>query len=162
MNPLRSVLAVSLSGCLLVSLLPRRAGAQTSAKSAVPDPNPELVGRLSKQLNITPQQATGGAGAIFALAKSRLNTADFSKLAGSVPGMDGFLKAAPSTKATSPLDSLGSMASGGAGGLASLAGSFKSLGLSPSMAGKFVPVLQDYIKSKGGSGVASMFTSALK
>jgi hypothetical protein len=126
------------------------------------NPNAELVGALTKQLKVTPQQATGGAGAIFGLAKSRLNPADFSKVAAAVPGMDRFLKAAPSGGGGSMLGSLASQAGGGMGGLASLAGSFQSLGLSSSMAGKFVPVLENYIGGKGGSGVASLFAGALK
>lgn len=161
MNPLRTLAVLFAIPCLFASLLNRGAAGQTPTKGAAPEPNSELVGKLTKQLNITPEQATGGAGAIFGLAKSRLNAADFSKLAASVPGMNGFLKAAPASKGT-PLDSLGSIAHGGTGGLASLAGSFKSLGLSPSMAGKFVPVLENYIKSKGGSSVANLFAGALK
>ena len=35
------------------------------------------------------------------------------------------------------------MVGGQAGGLASLAGSFESMGRSPSMAGEFVPVLEN-------------------
>lgn len=141
------------------------------------NPNPDLVSKLTQQLNITPQQATGGAGAIFGLAKSRLSPADFSKIASAVPGMDGFLKAAPATgapatgapaagapatSASSALGSLGSMAPGGLGGLSSLAGSFQSLKLSPATASQFVPVLENYISSKGGANVASLFTGALK
>lgn len=76
--------------------------------------------------------------------------------------MDALLKAAPSAKGGSPLGSLGSIAPSGTAGLASLAGSFKSLGLSPGMATKFVPVLENYVKSKGGSGLASLFAGALK
>ena len=124
-------------------------------------PNPELVGKLTKELKVTPEQAMGGAGAIFGLAKSQLNPADFSKLAAFVPGMEGLLKAAPTAKG-GLLDSLGSIAPGGAGGLASVAGSFESLGLSPAMAGKFVPVLKNYIESKGGSNIAGLFAGALK
>ena len=136
------------------------ARAQTSQGEDAANPNPDLVGRLTKKLNITPEQAKGGAGAIFSLAKSRLNPEDFGKLVDAVPGMDGFLKAAP--KGGAGLGSLGSLASGKGGGLASLAGSFQSLGLSPADAGKFVPVLQKYIAGKGGSGLASRFGDALK
>ncbi len=141
------------------------AGAQLPdlAKKAATAPDPDLVGKLTRELNVTPKQATGGAGAIFGLAKTQLKPADFSKLAAAVPGMDGFLKAAPSSKTGSSLGSLESVIpSGSAGGLASLAGSFKSLGLSPDMATKFVPVIQDYLKFKGGSGVASLFSGVLK
>jgi Protein of unknown function VcgC/VcgE (DUF2780) len=55
------------------------------------DSRPEAAGKLAKELKVAPEQAPGGDGAIFSLAKSRLNPADFAKLAASVPGMDGFL-----------------------------------------------------------------------
>jgi hypothetical protein len=119
------------------------------------------VGKLCQQLNVTPEQAAGGAGAIFALAKSRLNPADFSKVASGRARDGGFLKAGPKTGG-STLGSLSSMVGGQAGDLASLAGSFESMGLSPSMAGEFVPVLENYIGAKGGSSIASVFAGALK
>jgi Protein of unknown function VcgC/VcgE (DUF2780) len=126
--------------------------------------SPELVGQLTKQLSVTPDQATGGAGALFNLAKSRLSPDEFSKVAGAVPGMDGLLKAAPKTESggASALGSLGSKLPGGAGGLASVAGSFQSLGLSPDMAAKFVPVLTKFVESKGGASVGSLFAGAMK
>lgn len=162
MNGRRSFLIMGTAACLLV--LVSVAAAQIPGVPTIgpASPSPDLIGKLTQQLNITPKQATGGAGAIFGLAKSRLNPADFSKIAGAVPGMDGLLKAAPAVKGGSALGSLGSIAPGGAGGLASLAGSFKSLGLSPDMATKFVPVMESYLQSKGGSGLASLFTGALK
>jgi len=125
-------------------------------------PNPELIGSLTKQLSVTPEQATGGAGALFGLAKSKLSVEDFSKVSKAVPGMDGLLKAAPKPKSSSPLDSLASSLPGSAGGMASVASSFKSLGLSPGMAEKFVPVMTQYVQGKGGSEVASLFEGALK
>lgn len=129
---------------------------------ATANPNPGLVGSLTSELGVTTKQATGGAGAIFGLVKSKLNPAEFSKVAAAVPGMDGFLKAAPASGGASGLGSLASSVGGGAGSLSSLAGSFQSLGLSPSMVGKFVPVMQNYIGAKGGSSTASLFAGALK
>src|SRR5512146_1215480 len=178
-------------------------GAQAQAPAAAA-PNNELVNMLTSSLHITSQQAQGGAGAIFGLVKSKVSPAEFNKLSKAVPGMDGFLNAAPpasgtsqgatqgeaapagappnttqrvtgaaqgatgvlqggsSQPASSPMESLGSAAPGGAGGLASLAGSFQSLGLSPTMVSKFAPIMQNYIGTKGGSGLASIFSGALK
>ena len=142
------------------------------AQAQIPEgknPSPELVGKLTKDLSITPKQATGGAGALFGLAKTRLKPDEFGQVAKAVPGMDGLLKAAPKPKQKkSGLDSLGSLGSvlpggsGGLGGLASVAGSFKSLGLSPDMVGKFVPVLKNFVGSKGGSSVGNLLGGALK
>ena len=142
------------------------AGGQASAQAAVTTqakaPSPELVGMLTKELKVTPEQATGGAGSLFALAKERLKPEEFSKVSATVPGMDGFLKAAPKQEGGSPLGSLGSALSGGGGGLASVAGAFGSLGLSPDMVGKFIPVLTKFVESKGGASVASLLAGALK
>src|SRR2546430_16338330 len=55
----------------------------------------ELVGALTQQLGVTEQQATGGAGAIFGLAKSKLSPDNFGQVASVVPGMEGLLQAAP-------------------------------------------------------------------
>lgn len=59
------------------------------------NPSPELVGQLTKQLNIKPEQAIGGAGALFGVAKTKLKPEDFLKVSNAVPGIDGLLKAAP-------------------------------------------------------------------
>ncbi len=136
--------------------------AQTPAAAQAKSPNPELVGMLTKELKVTPEQATGGAGALFGLAKSRLKPEEFSQVSKAVPGMDGFLKAAPKQSSGSPLGSLGSGLPGEAGGLASVAGSFKTLGLSPDMVSKFVPVLTQFVQSKGGANVGSLLAGALK
>ena len=165
MKVMKKIITVlRVTACL--SALAAIAGAQTPTAGTAANPNPELVGKLTKELNVTPKQAVGGAGAIFGLAKSKLDPAQFSQLAAAVPGMDKFLKAAPAAAPAgaggSALGSLGSMAGGQAGGLASLAGSFQSLGLSPGMIGKFAPIMQNYIGAKGGSGVASMFAGVLK
>ena len=161
-----------------VTLLGPSANAQNPAPApaapAAAAPSPELVGRLTQRLSITPEQAIGGAGAIFGLAKTRLSPEDFGKVAGAVPGMDSLLKAAPAPEdpAAAALGSLGSALPGGAvpttalpanvGGLASLAGPFKSLGLSPDMAVKMVPILTRFVTRSGGADVGSLLTGALK
>ena len=128
---------------------------------AVKLPNPELAGMIAKELKISPQQATGGAGALFGLAKTRLKPEDFSKLSSAVPGMDGLLKAAPKAS-SSGLGSLGSALPAQAGALGAVAGQFKKLGLSPDMVAQFVPILTKFAESKGGAGVASILAGALK
>jgi hypothetical protein len=55
----------------------------------------------------------------------------------------------------------GGAAAGAGSGLMSLGSSFQSIGLSPDMAAKFAPVMQQYLSSKGGPGVASSFASAV-
>lgn len=137
-------------------------------------PDPGLVNTLTSQLGVTPQQATGGAGAIFSLAKSQLSAQDFGKIASAVPGMDSFIQAAPAAPAqgnaaSSAASALGPLTGGAAAGnatnatngLLSLGGTFKKLGMSPQMATQFAPVIQKYLSGKGGSGVASIFGKAV-
>ena len=76
--------------------------------------------------------------------------------------MDGFLQAAPKQGGRSALGSLGSALSGESGGLASVAGAFGSLGLSPDMVSKFIPIIMQFVQSKGGASVASLLMGALK
>jgi hypothetical protein len=138
---------------------------QSAATDLSKTANPELIGDLTKTLSITPAQASGGAGALFGLAKSRLNAGDFSKLAAVVPGMDSLIKSAPAVpknSAAGGLSSLGGSLPGALGGLASMAGPFKKLGLPPDMVAKFVPVLTQYVESKGGSTVAGLLGGVLK
>jgi hypothetical protein len=144
----------------LASLMAIAAGRAQGQTPTVKNPSPELVGQLTKELNITPKQATGGAGALFGLAKTRLKPDEFGEVSKAVPGMDGLLKAAPKPKGA--MGALGSALPGGAGGLASVAGSFKSLGLSPDMASKFVPVMTKFVDAKGGANAASLLGGALK
>jgi hypothetical protein len=128
----------------------------------VTNPSPELVGSLTKGLKITPEQAIGGAGALFGVAKTKLKPEDFLKVANAVPGMDGLLKAAPKPQSNNPLDAIAGSLPGKAGTMASAAGAFKTLGLSPDMVGKFIPVMTKFVGGKGGADVAKLLGGAFK
>jgi len=157
MNCLRAIV-----GLIFISIISYQSGMAQGLPATAASASPELVGQLTKGLSISPEQATGGAGSLFKLAKSRLSPADFSKVASAVPGMGSFLKAAPSSEGTSGLAGLAGSLPGGVGGLASTAAAFEKLGLSPQMAEKFVPIMTSFVQSKGGAGVASLLSGALK
>jgi len=55
----------------------------------------ELVKLLSNDLGVTENQATGGAGSIFNVAKQNMGADDFTKVAKAVPGIDKMMAAAP-------------------------------------------------------------------
>src|SRR5204863_2175798 len=77
------------------------------------NPSPELVGQLTKGLKIKPEQAIGGAGALFGVAKTKLKPEDFLKVSNAVPGIDGLLKAAPKLGGGSdPLSQIGAVLPG--------------------------------------------------
>lgn len=146
--------------CGLIVLVGVRA--QTSVVSSAKSSSSELVGKLTKELSITRPQARGGAGTLFALAKNRLTEDEFSKVSAAVPGMSGLLKAAPAVTGHSEFSGLESALPGNMGRMAEAAEAFHKLGLSPEMAGKFVPVMTKFVEAKGGLSTASLLEKALK
>lgn len=125
-----------------------------------------LVNILTQQLNISQQQAMGGAGAIFQAAQSNMNPQAFSGLSQSVPGMNEMLQAAPA--ATGPASGMGGGISSMLGGAseklnsaASLAASFQQLNLSPDMVGQFIPIVTNYVRNTSGQLTADLLRSAL-
>jgi hypothetical protein len=125
-----------------------------------------LTDTLVKKLGITSEQAQGGAGALFQVAKGKLDAGQFADLSKAVPEMDSLLSAAP--KQSGALSGLaGSISSvlgdssNPYGNLAGLASTFKELNLSPDMVGQFVPVVVDYVRTSGGELTANMLQSTL-
>jgi hypothetical protein len=158
-----AVLCLSVAAARAQTPAPPAAPAEDKAIAA--SPNPELIGALASEIGATPKQATGAAGSLFSLAKTRLKPEDWTKVAGAVPGMDDLLKAAPAAAAgTTGAAIPGAAAVGGGtlGGLSSVAGAFQTLGLKPDLALKAVPVLTKYVGKTGGADVAGLLAGALK
>jgi len=149
--------SVRIHGLMMVLLFLASAVAVHAQTPAVKSPSPELVSALTKELKVTPEQATGGAGSLFSLAKTRLKPEEFAKVSAAVPGMDGLLKAAPKQE-----NSMMSAIPGKSSGLASVANQFKALGLTPDMASKLVPILTKFVGGKGGADVANLLAGVLK
>jgi len=125
-----------------------------------------LTETLVKKLSISNEQAQGGAGALFQLAKSKLDAGQFAELSKAVPEMDSLLSAVPKPSgAISGLAQDASSALGEAnnpyGNLAGLAATFQALNLSPDKVDEFVPVVVDYISAKSGALTGNMLQSAL-
>jgi hypothetical protein len=125
-----------------------------------------LTDTLVKKLNISNEQAQGGAGALFQLAKSKLDAGQFAELSKAVPEMDSLLSAVPKQSgALSGLAQDASSALGEAnnpyGNLAGLATTFTALNLSSDKVDEFVPVVVDYISAKSGALTGNMLQSAL-
>ena len=132
----------------------------------------ELVQMLTSNLGVNEDQAKGGAGLLFNIAKEKLGGGEFQQIANAVPGIDQLMSAAPT--APEPSDTsggvmgmLGGLAShlggstGALGALASLAGGFSKLGLDTEMVGKFVPQVLEYVQSQGGDGVRSLLEKVI-
>lgn len=118
----------------------------------------ELIAQLVKQLNISEEQAAGGAGALFKLVKDQLEASDFAKLTAAVSGIEGLIGKAPAAGGTaSMLGGFGSMFGGAAGSAAALgsaASAFKSLGLNSDMIMQFTPIVLAFVQKEGGAAVA--------
>jgi len=149
-------ICAAICACLAVIEAPAQTAASSSTGASA------LVSQLSKGLSITRPQARGGAGSLFALAKQRLSADEFSKISAAVPGMSSLLKAAPSSGQSSELSALEGSLPGNMGRMAEVAGAFHKLGLSPEMAGKFLPIMSKFVESRGGQGTASLLEKALK
>jgi hypothetical protein len=149
--------AIGLCGLWVVATV--KVCAQSSAATSS---SSGLVTQLTKGLSITPTQARGGAGTLFALAKSHLSAEEFSKIASAVPGMSGFLKAAPPLSQNSEFSALDSALPGNMGRTVEAAEAFHKLGLSPEMEAKFVPIMSKFVETKGGSGTAALLEKGLK
>lgn len=125
----------------------------------------ELVQMLTSQLGVTEEQAQGGAGLLFKLAKEKLSAGEFSQVADAVPHMEALTSSAPETGGIAgALGGFASSLGGGAGqlgSLASLAGGFKSLNLDPGMVSKFLPVVLSFVQSRGGDTARAMLEKAL-
>jgi hypothetical protein len=126
----------------------------------------ELISSLVSQLGVTQDQAQGGAGAIFKAAQDRLGHGQFEHLLGGVPGVKDLLVHAPTTRSGGMLGGLASMAAKVGGGdmaqAMQLLNTFNSLGLNKEMAMKFVPVVLQFLESKGGKELVTQLRTALK
>lgn len=121
-----------------------------------------LVQTVVKQVGVTEQQAQGGTGLLLNYAKTQLPAPDFQKVTTAMPEVTGLAASGAELqkKSSGPLGGLGG-GLGAAAGLASLAGPFKQLGMSPDMVGKMAPVVLGYAKTTGGAEVGSLLTKAL-
>ena len=119
---------------------------------------------MARDLEITPAQAEGSAGALLGLAKGRLTPEEFAKVAAAVPNIDGLLKAAPvkDGKTTALALASSSTGAGGIGGIAGLTGSFAKIGLKPETMVKLAPALIRAIEPKGGAEVTGLLARVLK
>lgn len=120
-----------------------------------------LLNTLGSQLDITPEQAVGGAGAMLGLARNQLSGQDFSELSKNVPG----LAQIAGNSAIGGLNGLGGLLGAGSDKNALLDGllgnvkdtndlnnAFSALGMDAGMIGQFAPVILQYLGQQGVAG----------
>lgn len=121
----------------------------------------ELIALLSQQLKLDEKQAQGGAAILFKAAKDKLGGTEFSKMLGSVPGVESLVKQAPQSGG-GLLGGLASLAGGNTALLATIVSGFSKLNLSTDQAQKFVPIMLDYLRTKVGPDVVDRLEKTLR
>ncbi len=125
-----------------------------------------LAELLMQRTGVTQAQAQGGAGALFQIAKSKMQADAFGQLEQAVPGMQGMLGAVPALSQPSGglagrLSSIAGVSGGTAGNLVTLVSAFQQQGMSPAMVQQFIPVVIDYVKARGNDALVNTLSAAL-
>jgi isocitrate lyase len=121
----------------------------------------ELIAALSQKLKIDEKQAQGGAAILFKATRDKLGSAEFSKMLGSVTGVESLVKQAPQSGG-GLLGGLASLAGGNTALLATIVSGFSKLNLSTDQAQKFVPIMLDYLRNKVGPDVVERLEKTLR
>lgn len=135
---------------------------QQQGQVQAPAAQANLLNTLGSQLNITPEQAVGGAGAMLGLARNNLSSDEYGQLTKAVPGLD-LLSGA---NALGGLNGLGALLGGEKGSQSALDKAlgtdvqnrsdldtaFKALGMDTGMIGQFAPLILQYLGQQGIAG----------
>lgn len=97
-----------------------------------------IVKQLTDSLGVSPTQATGGAGALLALASNSLSSNQSNELTNLIPGMSNLTDSVPGLM-------------GMANNLSAVNDVFAKLGLDPSMVTQFAPIILEYLTGQGAS-----------
>lgn len=138
---------------------------QQAVNAIQPLQSGSLTELLTQRTGVTEAQAQGGAGALFQLARKTMQADSFAQLEQSVPDMPEMLGAVPAQSQQSGwagnLSSITGASGGTAGNLLSVVSAFQQQGMSPQMVQQFIPVVIDYVKTRGNDTLANTLSSAL-
>lgn len=126
----------------------------------------DMIGSLSKNLNISTDQAKGGLASLLNYVKTTSSGDQFSQLSNALPGVDGILDAVPA---------LSDESAGGLGGLLDKAAEyneslkaintvkkqFEALGLKPEMITGFISQAKSYLDTEQGQQAKELLTKQL-
>lgn len=135
---------------------------QSATAQAVSQGN--LTSILMQNTGVSQVQAEGGAGAMFQIAKARMEQQAFAELSQSIPGMGTYLAAAPQQAGsvgglTGGL--LNSIPGNVGGSAATLLSAFQQLNMSQQQLSQFTPLLIDYVKQHANPQVSVALQAAL-
>jgi len=117
-----------------------------------------LIEHLIDELNISRQQAEGGAGLLLRQAQTRLSPDDFLRVAGAIPAVSDLIGKAPRQigPEVGPLRVRWQCLFSGWGELAPLRSACEGLGLDRAAIDKFVAVIGSHFREQSGPEVESL------
>jgi len=123
----------------------------------------ELVESLVKELQVTREQAEGGAGLLLQLASKKLSADEFTQVADTIPAISDLLAKSPrgEMRFARPLQARLRRWVGGLGHLSSVADGFATIGLDRPIIPRFVDTLLATFRSRGGPEVETILRSVL-
>jgi len=133
-------------------------GKQASAPIQAPEASANLLNTLGKDLNITPEQAIGGTGALLGLARSQLSSGDYAQLSKAVPGLDmlsgenalgGLAGLGDLLGKSGESSALSNALGGNVKNSADLSSAFSALGMQDGMIARFAPLVLQYLGQQG-------------
>ena len=120
----------------------------------------DMVKEIMEKADVTEDQAKGGTGALFEMAKEEMSADDFGKISDVVPGMDDLLGSVPSlgSNKTSMLGNAAKTLTG----MPKVQSVFDKLGISQEKVALFTPVIVNYVEDKGGKAMGDLLGKVFK
>ena len=137
------------AGLTLVAIVSAYGTATPSSLTSLAT-NP-LITQLIANLGLNPTQAVGAAGALLGLSQHNLAKADWSKIAGVVPGASSLISQAKALGGIKKFSNL-----------AALSGAFTKMGVTSEQVAQVTPAVAGFIGKAAGMDVANKFTAAIK
>ncbi len=121
-----------------------------------------LTDHLIDQLNISRQQAEGGAGLLLQQAQARLSEEDFKRVADAIPAISDIIAKAPRQAHAGWWRATWSRLLGGWGKLAPSRSAFEKLNLDLATIDQFTTQIGDYFRQRSGADLQKLLQSAWK
>ena len=146
----RIIVAFTLLGLLVATSCSKNSTSTTMSTATALASDP-LIQTLVSSLGLSAAQAIGGAGALLGLGQKNLAAADWSKVAGAIPGAKSLISQAKTLGGITQFTNL-----------AGLAPSFTKMGLSSDQVKSLTPALTDYVGKAAGAEVGTLLAGAIK
>jgi hypothetical protein len=159
------VFAVTLGDVVAAAAASGAGSQEEQAPGIAPAESAAMLEQLGGQLQITPEQALGGAAALFGLARNNLPADQFAQLDQAVPGVgmltdpntQGLLSSIGGLLGQQPGNGLGSGLGNQAGilagqqmnSMADVSQAFGSMGMDSSLIGRFAPLILSFLGQQG-------------